>query len=65
MKWEYFRDPAYYDMYAVRPIGDTDFNSGLLFHLLHSIEAKKLCTYLNRTHTTTNKELEEGDWSPL
>lgn len=27
MKWEYYLDIGYYDMWAVRPIGDKDFNS--------------------------------------
>lgn len=32
VEWEIFNDPSYYDMVAVRPVGDNDFNSPRLFH---------------------------------
>lgn len=32
MKFEMFWDDAYFDMWAVRPEGDTDFNSPRLVH---------------------------------
>lgn len=47
MKWEMFCDPAYYDMWAVRPVGDKNFNSEKLFHFNLKDEAKKLLDYLN------------------
>ena len=31
-KWELFQDINYYDMWAVRPVGDRDFNSPQCFH---------------------------------
>jgi hypothetical protein len=46
-KWEYFQDPSYYDMYAVRPIGDKEFNSKLLFHVTNESEASRLAELLN------------------
>lgn len=38
-RWEYFIDVAYYDMWAVRPVGDRDFNSPRLFHFTNKDEA--------------------------
>lgn len=38
--WELFCDPGYYDMWAVRPVGDKDFNSPQLFHFATSAEAE-------------------------
>lgn len=31
-KWEIFFDHGYYDLWAVRPVGDKSFSSELLFH---------------------------------
>lgn len=45
--WEYFIDESYYSMYAVRKIGDKDFNSEALFHVCGKMEAQHLCAYLN------------------
>ncbi len=39
ISWEYFIDAAYYDMWAVRPVGDRDFNSPRLFHFTSKDEA--------------------------
>ena len=33
VKWEFYQDPSYFDMWAVRPIGDKDFDSPRLFHV--------------------------------
>lgn len=46
--WEYFMDESYYNLYAVRKIGDKDFNSEVLFHVCGKMEAQHLCAYLNR-----------------
>lgn len=32
IEWEIYQDESYYHMWAVRPVGDTDFNSPRLFH---------------------------------
>ncbi len=45
--WEYFLDVCYYDMWAVRPIGDKSFNSLWLFHVTSENEAVVLCDILN------------------
>lgn len=45
--WEAFCDIGYYDMWAVRPIGDESFNSQELFHVPSKEEAKTLSEYLN------------------
>lgn len=39
--WEVFHDPAYYDMWAVRPVGDTDMNSPQLFHFAVERDAQR------------------------
>ena len=40
MKWEIFNDASCYNLWAVRPIGDKDFNSQRLFHFAKEEEAK-------------------------
>lgn len=49
MKWEMYLDMSYYDMWAVRRIGDTDFNSPALFHLGSREDAEKLMKLLEKT----------------
>lgn len=39
LHWEFFMDKSYYDMWAVRPVGDRDFNSPRLFHFATREEA--------------------------
>lgn len=41
-EWEYFCDVSYYDMWAVRPVGDKNFYSQYLFHVPTMEEAKTL-----------------------
>lgn len=45
--WECFIDRGYYDQWAVRPIGDKDFNSQQLFHVPSMEEAEALRDLLN------------------
>lgn len=40
-KWELFSDSSYYDMFAVRPVGDKDFDSPRLFHFGNMDDAKR------------------------
>jgi len=40
MRWEIFLDGSYYDMWAVRPIGDADFNSKHLHHFKNKEDAE-------------------------
>ena len=47
IKWEMFCDESYYDMWAVRPVGDKDFNSPRLFHVSTREDAIKLVGLLN------------------
>lgn len=47
MKWEYYLDYSYYDMWAIRPEGDKDFNSPNLIHVATMKEAEALCKKLN------------------
>ncbi len=39
-KWEIYLDESYYHMWAVREIGDRDFNSSRLFHFIDLKDAK-------------------------
>lgn len=50
VKWEIFLDKSFYDMWAVRPKGDKDFNSPRLFHFIHKEEAEKLKELLEKSH---------------
>lgn len=56
MKWEMFLDHSYYDMYAVRPEGDKDFNSRRTFHFQLKTEAERLLNYLNSIRIIENEE---------
>ena len=40
MKWEIFNDDSYYNMWAVRPVGDKDFNSPRLFYFAKKVDAE-------------------------
>lgn len=39
-EWEVFHDPSYWDMWAVRPVGDRCFNSPQLFHFAKREDAE-------------------------
>ena len=45
--WETFRDQSYYDMWAVRMVGDRTFGQGV--HVMTQAEAEGLCDLLNTT----------------
>jgi len=45
--WEFFEDLNYYCMWAVRKVGDKDFNSRQLFHVQTKDEAIALSGTLN------------------
>ncbi len=45
MQWEYYVDPCYWDMWAIKPIDCKDFNK--TFHVGDMEIAKELCNYLN------------------
>ncbi len=47
LTWEFFEDLCYFGLWAVRPMGDRDFNSHLLFHVVSEQEAITLCGVLN------------------
>lgn len=48
-KWETFRDIAYYDFWAVRPVGETRW--GACFHVPSQKEAEALAALLNGEKT--------------
>lgn len=41
VKWEVFCDKSFYEMWAVRPVGDRDFNSPRLFHFIKQADAEQ------------------------
>lgn len=45
---EMYLDYAYYDLWAVRRVGDKDFNSPALFHLVKKEDAEKLLELLEK-----------------
>ena len=50
IKWEIFLDKSYFDMFAVRPIGDKDFYSPRLFHFDSEEDANKCKEILDKCH---------------
>jgi len=49
VRWEIFSDPGYYDMWAVRPVGDNDFNSPRLFHFVREDDARKFLVLVEKS----------------
>lgn len=49
-KWEVFFDRIYFDMFAVRPIGDKDFYSPRLFYFDSEEDAIKCKEILDKCH---------------
>jgi len=60
-KWEFFSDRAYWDMCAVRPIGDKCFNSQNLFHVSNLKEGERLAELLNTLATEAEQLRKERD----
>jgi len=50
VKWEVFIDRSYFDMWAVRPVGDKDFNSPRLFHFTFKYQADQFKTLAEKAH---------------
>jgi hypothetical protein len=50
VEWEIFPDPGYYDMWAVRPVGDKSLSSPRLFHFDSSIDALKFKTLVEKSN---------------
>ena len=50
VKWELFCDAAFYDMWAVRPKGDKDFNSPRVFHFVRKEDAEKFLELISKCH---------------
>jgi hypothetical protein len=56
MLWEYFKDEAYFDLWCVRPVGETRFGVG--FHVTNGNEAELLKRTLNRLKATVDFKTE-------
>ena len=55
LRWEIFCDRSYYDLWAVRPVGDKDFNSQKLFHVQSKEEAEALRNLLSQLPVSSVK----------
>jgi len=49
-EWEIFHDESHFGLWAIRPVGDDDFNSPHLFHIDNYNEALALAILLDKTH---------------
>jgi hypothetical protein len=50
VQWEMFVDSNFYDCWAVRPIGDKDFNSPRLFHFFEKEDAEKFKELVEKSY---------------
>ena len=50
VEWEMFYDIGYYDMWAVRPIGDKSMNSPRLFHFAKEDDARKFLSLIHKSN---------------
>lgn len=41
VEWEVFSDASYFGLWAVRPVGDKDFDSPRLFHFVEQTDANE------------------------
>ncbi len=53
VKWEIFLDESFYGLWAVRPVGDHDFESPRLFHFLDKVDAEEFLTLLEKSYHAT------------
>ena len=54
-KWEMFLDRGFYDMWAVRQMGDKDFNSPRLFHFVFEDDARKFKVLVEKANCAIKK----------
>ena len=57
--WEWFEDRAYYDMYAVKQVGNKNFDE--VIHVLKSKDAKYLCDWLNSLNIHPAQPLSDDE----
>jgi len=50
VKWEVFCDESFYGMWAVRPVGDHNFESPRLFHWLDKEAAEEFKALLDKSY---------------
>lgn len=61
IEWETYPDPSFYDMFAVRPVGDRSFNSPRLFHFVLKKEADDFLDLVRKAHVSIPaKEIKDG-----
>lgn len=50
IEWEMYCDVSYYDMWAVRPKDDRDYNSPRLFHFALEADAEKFKELIQKAY---------------
>lgn len=50
VKWEVFCDKSYFDMWAVRPVGDKFFDSPRLFHFMDMADAQQFKVLVDKSY---------------
>lgn len=56
--WEMYLDLSYFDMWAVRPVGDKDFNSPRLFHFSRREEADSFLALVQKSTVAEKRNKE-------
>lgn len=59
VEWELFMDSSFYDMFAVRQVGDKDFNSPRLFHFDKLEDAKLFKELIEKAHIAIPKKTNQ------
>jgi len=54
VNFEMFQDKVFYNMYAVRPVGDKNYNSPLLFHFNFKKDAEKFLELIEGSFHVSN-----------
>jgi hypothetical protein len=50
VKWQMFKDLSYYDMWAIRPVKDHDYNSPRLFHFAEEADAAEFFRLIQKSY---------------
>jgi len=56
VEWEVFLDRSYYDMWAVRPVGDKEFDSPRLFHFDSEVDSRDFLRLVNKASVAMDKQ---------
>jgi len=56
--WEMFMDPSFYEMWAVRPKNDKNFDSPRLFHFTHEEDAKMFLELIDKSNHAVKSDVD-------